>query len=193
MRPTTLTTMAAIAAVSLSILPAAAALAPGAKAPAFATRGAMAGKVIEVRLAQQLKTGPLVLYFFPAANTGGCDIEAKAFADAIGDFRAAGANVVGMSTDTVDTLKVFSAGKCAGKFPVASAGPRVVAAYDVAYEKPVPINGGPPRQITKRTSYVIAPDGTIIYEHTGGDPLPHVANTLKAVRDWRAANRTTKS
>lgn len=175
------------AALALSALPAGAALAPGAKAPTFATRGALAGKKIEIRLAQELKKGPLVLYFFPAANTGGCDIEAKAFADAIGDFRAAGANVIGMSADTVETLAVFSSGKCAGKFPVGSAGPRVIAAYDVDYGKPVPINGGPPRQITKRTSYVIAPDGTVIYEHTGGDPLPHVANTLKAVREWRAA------
>lgn len=184
MRRTILTLAAMLAA-----LPAGAALAPGAKAPAFATRGAFNGKLVSVSLAQELKKGPLVLYFFPAANTGGCDVEAKTFADAIGDFRAAGANVVGMSTDSVDTLKVFSSGKCAGKFPVASAGPRVVAAYDVDFGKPVPINGGPPRQITKRTSYVIAPDGKIIYEHTGGDPLPHVANTLKAVQDWRAAHR----
>lgn len=181
--------MVLTAAAMLAAIPAAAALAPGAKAPAFTTRGALAGKVIDVSLAQQLKKGPLVLYFFPAANTGGCDVEAKTFADAIGDFRAAGASVVGMSTDTVDTLKTFSAGKCAGKFPVASAGPRVVAAYDVDYGKPVTINGGPARQITKRTSYVIAPDGTILFEHTGGDPLPHVANTLKAVQDWRAARR----
>lgn len=177
------------AALALTALPAAAALAPGAKAPPFATRGALNGKVIDIRLAQQLKKGPLVLYFFPAANTGGCDIEAKAFADAIGDFRAAGASVIGMSADTVDTLKVFSSGKCAGKFPVGSAGPRVIAAYDVDYGKPVPINGGPPRQITKRTSYVVAPDGTVLYEYTGGDPLPHIANTLKAVREWRAARR----
>lgn len=184
MRRTILTLAAALAA-----LPAGAALAPGAKAPAFSTRGALAGKLVSVSLADQLKKGPLVLYFFPAANTGGCDIEAKTFADAIGDFRAAGATVVGMSTDSVDTLKIFSSGKCAGKFPVASAGPRVVAAYDVDFGKPVPINGGPPRQITKRTSYVIAPDGKVIYEYTGGDPLPHVANTLKAVQDWRAARR----
>lgn len=177
------------AAALLAALPAAAALAPGAKAPDFATRGALAGKVVELKLARELKRGPVVLYFFPAANTGGCDIQAKAFADAIGDFRAAGASVIGMSADTVDTLKTFSTGKCAGKFPVGSAGPRVIAGYDVDYGKPVPINGGPPRQITKRTSYVIAPDGTIVYEHTGGDPLPHVANTLAAVREWRAARR----
>lgn len=177
------------AAVLLCALPASATLAPGAKAPAFATRGALAGKIVELRLDQQLKKGPLVLYFFPAANTGGCDIQAKTFADAIGDFKAAGASVIGMSADSVETLKVFSTGKCAGKFPVGSAGPRVIEAYDVDYGKPVPINGGPPRQITKRTSYVIAPDGKIIYEHTGGDPLPHVANTLKAVRDWRATRR----
>lgn len=178
--------MIAAAAMTLAALPVSAALAPGAKAPDFVTRGAIAGKVVEVRLARELKKGPLVLYFFPAANTGGCDIEAKAFADAIGDFRKFRANVIGMSTDSVDTLKVFSAGKCAGKFPVASAGPRVVAGYDVDYGKPVPINGGPPRQITKRVSYVITPDGKIFYAHSGGDPLPHVANTLRAVEQWWA-------
>lgn len=177
------------AAVAFATLPAVAALAPGAKAPDFSTRGALAGKVVDVKLARELKRGPVVLYFFPAANTGGCDIEAKAFADAIGDFRAAGASVIGMSADTVDTLKVFSTAKCASAFPVGSAGPRVIAGYDVDYGKPVPINGGPPRQITTRTSYVIAPDGTIVYGHTGSDPLPHVANTLAAVRDWRAKRR----
>ena len=177
------------AVLATAALPAGAMLAPGARAPDFTTRGARAGKVVQVRLKEQLRGGPLVLYFFPAANTGGCDIQAKAFADAIGDFKAAGASVIGMSADTVATLKVFSAGKCAGKFPVASAGPRLIAAYDVDYGRPVPINGGPPRQITKRTSYVIAPDGTIVYEHTGNDPLPHIANTLSAVRDWRAARR----
>lgn len=182
MRPFIL--LAALAAAA----PALAALAPGAVAPDFTTRGGLAGKAFQMRLATELKRGPVVLYFFPAAGTAGCNAEAKAFADAVPDFKAAGATVIGMSADTVDTLKAFSAKECAGRFPVASAGRRVIAAYDVDYGKPVATNGGPARQITKRTSYVIAPDGRIIFEHTGGDPMPHVANTLKAVRDWRAAH-----
>ena len=83
-------------------------------------------------------------------------------------------------------MSEFSKKECAGKFPVASAGPGVIASYDVAYGKPVPINGSPPRNITNRTSYVIAPDGKIIFALTAGEALPHVTGTLRAVRGWRA-------
>lgn len=176
-------------ALLLTALPVQAALAPGAAAPDFATRGALAGKVFTVQLSQQLKRGPVVLYFFPAANTAGCNAEAKAFADAIKDFRAAGATVIGMSADTVETLTAFSAKECAGRFPVASAGPDIVARYDVALGKPVSINGSAPRNITNRTSYVIAPDGRIVFAHSAMEAVPHVAKTLAAVRAWRAAHR----
>lgn len=157
--------------------PAIAALAPGAKAPGFATRGAVAGKVMAVNLAEQLKKGPVVLYFFPAAFTGGCNAEAHAFAEAIPQFRAAGATVIGMSADDVPTLARFSAEKCAGKFAVASAGPAVIKGYDVALGKPV---AG--REVTKRTSYVIGQDGRIVFVHDDMNPAEHVAQTLAAVQ-----------
>ena len=176
------------AALTLTALPLQAALAPGAVAPDFRTRGAIKGKEFNLHLAGQLKRGPVVLYFFPAAGTAGCNAEAKAFAEAIGDFKAAGATVVGMSADTVVTLKEFSKKECAGQFPVASAGPKVVADYDVALGKPVSINGSAPRNITNRTSYVIAPNGKIIFAHSDREAVPHVARTLAAVRAWRAAH-----
>ena len=158
-------------------VPAAAALAPGAKAPDFTTRGAVAGKVIPVHLAEQLKKGPVVLYFFPAAYTGGCNAEAHAFAEAIPQFQAAGATVIGMSADDVATLARFSAEKCAGKFAVASAGPKVVAGYDVALGKQM---AG--RDLTKRTSYVIDRQGRIAFVHDDMNPAEHVSQTLAAVR-----------
>jgi peroxiredoxin len=179
----------AILATLLAATPAAAALAPGAKAPDFTTRGAIAGKVFQVHLAQQLKKGPVVLYFFPAANTKGCNAEAQAFAAAIGDFKKAGAQVIGMSADTVETLTVFSAKECAGQFPVASAGPGVVAGYDVALGREIAVNGGAPRAVTNRTSYVIAPNGKIVYAYSDLAAGEHVANTLKAVRAWKANKR----
>ncbi|SFP87144.1 peroxiredoxin [Sphingomonas rubra] len=154
-----------------------AALAPGAKAPDFTTRGAVAGKVIPVHLAEQLKKGPVVLYFFPAAYTGGCNAEAHAFAEAIPQFRAAGATVIGMSADDVATLARFSAEKCAGKFAVASAGPKVIAGYDVALGKQV---AG--RDVTKRTSYVIDRSGRVVFVHDDMNPAEHVAQTLAAVK-----------
>src|SRR4051812_3018129 len=103
-----------LAALALCALPANAALAPGTTAPDFKTRGALKGKVFNLHLADQLKHGPVVLYFFPAANSTGCNAEAKAFAEAIGDFKAAGARVVGMSADTIPTLTEFSNKECAG-------------------------------------------------------------------------------
>ena len=165
----------------LAATPAAAALAPGAKAPDFDTRGALAGKVFHVHLADQLKHGPVVLYFFPAAYTGGCNAEAHAFAEAIDDFRAAGATVIGMSADDVPTLQRFSAEKCAGKFAVASAGAAVIRSYDVALGRQI---AG--RDVTKRTSYVIARDGRVAFVHDDLNPAEHVALTLAAVRKLKA-------
>ena len=165
-----------IAAVAIAS-PALAALGVGAKAPDFSTRGAVAGKVVSINLAQQLKKGPVVLYFFPAAFTGGCNAEAHAFAEAVPEFRKAGATVIGMSADDVETLSRFSAEKCAGKFAVASAGPAVIKGYDVALGRQM--NG---RDITKRTSYVIAQDGRVAFVHDEMNPAEHVAQTLAAVR-----------
>ncbi|KTT75239.1 peroxiredoxin [Sphingomonas endophytica] len=168
--------LAVLAALTLAT-PAVAALAPGAKAPDFSTRGAIAGKVIPVRLAEQLKRGPVVLYFFPAAFTGGCNAEARAFAEQVQAFRAAGATVIGMSADNVPDLQRFSSTECAGKFAVASAGPKVVAGYDVALGKEV--KG---RQVTSRTSYVIDRNGLIAFAYSDMNPTEHVTRSLAAVR-----------
>ena len=171
--------------------PAVAALAPGAVAPDFTTRGAIAGKILPVHLKALLKHGPVVLYFFPAAFTPGCSAEARAFAEAIPTFKKAGATVVGMSADPVDVLADFSAKDCAGKFPVASAGPSVVAAYDVALGRSVTGRDGRARAITSRTSYVIARNGTIYYVHDDLNYADHVRNTLEAVRRLQAASPRT--
>ena len=157
--------------------PAAAALKPGAVAPDFTTRGAIAGKVFQVNLAQQLKKGPVVLYFFPAAGTSGCNAEAKAFAEKVDAFKAAGASVIGMSADPVDKLQTFSAQECAGKFAVASAGPNVIKGYDVLLSRP-----GLTRTLTTRTSYVIGRDGRVAFVHDDMNPAEHVAMTLAAVQ-----------
>ena len=87
--------LGALLAVAAAV-PATAALRPGATAPDFTTRGAVAGKVFTLHLKEQLRHGPVVLYFFPAAFTSGCSAEARAFAEKIDAFKAAGARVVGM-------------------------------------------------------------------------------------------------
>ena len=157
-------------------LPATAALAPGTAAPDFTAQGAVAGQPFTVKLRDALRKGPVVLYFFPSAYTGGCNAEAHAFAEAIPAFTKAGATVIGMSADNVETLSKFSAEKCAGKFAVASAGPNVVKGYDVALGQQI---AG--RDVTKRTSYVIAKTGRIAFVHDEMNPAAHVSSTLAAV------------
>lgn len=192
MRPALFTAPLAATFTALALItaaaPAGAALAPGAKAPDFTTRGATAGKIFTLHLADALKKGPVVLYFFPAAFTPGCSAEARAFAAAIGDFKKAGATVIGMSADPVDVLADFSKKDCAGQFPVASAGPAVVKGYDVALGREFVGKDGQPRAITSRTSYVIAPDGSVLYVHSDSNPADHVRNTLEAVRRYHATH-----
>ena len=166
-------------------LPVEAALAPGVTAPVFSAAGAMAGKPFVVNLKTALKKGPVVLYFFPAAFTGGCNAEAHAFAEALPDFTKAGATVIGMTAGNVDKLAAFSAEKCAGKFAVAAATPEVIKGYDVVLTKP----DGTPSTYTSRTSYVIAPSGKILFVHNDMNPADHVRLTLEAVRKYKAAKK----
>lgn len=163
----------ALAAAALGTQGSMAALAVGAKAPEFTTRGALAGKTFTVTLSHQLKRGPVVLYFFPKAFTPGCSAEAREFAENIDKFKAAGATVIGMSADPVDDLVAFSIKECAGKFAVASAGPNIVSGYDVALK----MRPG----MTDRTSYVIAPSGRIAFVHSEMSYAGHVKSTLAAV------------
>ncbi len=153
--------------------PAKAALKVGSKAPDFRTMGALAGKPFRLHLAEQLRSGPVVLYFYPKAFTKGCTLEAHAFSEAEADFAKAGARVVGMSADDLPTLQRFSVEHCRGKFPVASASARVVKAYDVK----MPLVG-----MSNRTSYVIAGDGRVAFVHSDLNWKGHVAKTLAAVR-----------
>ncbi len=168
----------ACAAALLLAGPAAAALAPGARAPDFTAQGAVAGKPFTVNLKAALKKGPVVLYFFPAAFTSGCNAEAHAFAEAIPDFRKAGATVIGMTAGNVDQLEAFSSKMCAGKFAVAAAGPAVVQGYDVVLKKP----DGSAAAVTSRTSYVIGRDGRVAFVHDDMNPARHVRQTLEAAR-----------
>ncbi len=167
-------------ALMLATLPATAdaALAVGAKAPDFSTQVSLAGKPMPFSLKDALKKGPVVLYFYPAAFTSGCTIEAHDFAEATDEFRKLGATVIGMSADPIDKLNKFSVSECRNKFAVGSATPQTIAAYDVV----LPVRPS----ISNRTSYVIAPDGTVIFAYSAMDPAGHVTGTMDAVRAWAA-------
>ena len=161
-------------ALVMAALPAAAALPEGRKAPSFVTVGALGGKVFRLDLNQQLRNGPVVLYFFPKAFTKGCTLEARAFSEAVPEFRKAGARVIGLSADNVGTLQKFSVEGCRSAFPVARASPALMREYDVIWKEQ--------KGLTTRTSYVIDQNRRIVMVHDDLDWSQHVAKTLAAVK-----------
>ncbi|HEY4559216.1 MAG TPA: peroxiredoxin [Lysobacter sp.] len=171
-----LRTTLAVAALALA-LPAAAALKPGERAPDFKAQAYLAGKPFTFDLAKARRAGPVVVYFFPAAHTPGCNLEAHLFSEAIDDFRKAGATVVGLSAGNTDQLADFSkeTEHCGGRFPVAAdPGAKIAKSYDAL------LDGRPDR--SNRTSYVVAPDGRIAAVHSDLNPALHVKSMLDAVR-----------
>jgi thioredoxin-dependent peroxiredoxin len=163
-------------------VPAYATLSVGSMAPDFTAQASLGGKEFPFSLADARKKGPVVLYFYPAAFTTGCTIEAHEFAEATDQFAAMGATVIGVSHDGIDKLDKFSVSECRSKFPVAAdADAKVISAYDAG----MPMKAG----MANRVSYVIAPDGKIIYEYTDLSPEKHVENTLNALKEWAAAHK----
>ncbi|MES2208261.1 MAG: peroxiredoxin [Pseudomonadota bacterium] len=149
----------------------------GDKAPIFTTQASLAGKEFTFSLATALKKGPVVLYFYPAAFTPGCTIEAHNFAEAMDKYHALNATVIGISNDKIETLKKFSVSECRSKFAVAAdTDQHIMKSYESVL--------GLVTNYANRTSYVIAPNGNIIYAYTNMQPDKHVENTLAALKKW---------
>ena len=184
--------IAALAASALAT-PALAALPVGAPAPEITSTAYQNGEGAPFSLNAALKKGPVVLYFFPGAFTGGCNIEAHEFADNIDKFKAQGATVVGVTGyfgTTARTsaaqggleqaVKDFSKEHCNGKFPVAAVTKETIAAYDV----PLTVNPS----ISNRTSFVITPDHKVLFAYSAMSPVKHVDETTDALKAWRATH-----
>ena len=173
--------------------PAAAALKAGDAAPDFTANGSLGGKPFTFHLKDALKKGPVVVYFYPSAYTGGCDLEAHTFADQSDKFASAGATIIGVSADDLGRLKQFSADPkfCAGKFPIASdADTKIAQSYA--------LNVTPPREGAKdvnqteinhafieRVTYVVGKDGKILAvmssKADGLSPDQHVDKSLAII------------
>jgi thioredoxin-dependent peroxiredoxin len=177
------------------VLPAMAALKEGDKAPDFKTQASLAGKSFTFSLKDALKKGPVVVYFYPSAYTGGCNIQAHTFAENSDKFKAAGATIIGVSLDSIQRLNDFSADPqyCAGKFPTASdADGSISKSYDlkVADAHPgakdtrgVEIGHG----FAERTTFVVTPDGRIAATIGGLAPADNVEKALAEVQQLAAA------
>lgn len=169
---------AAVLTFSLFTLNANAALKVGDNAPNFSLKGALGGKPLTFSLQQALQKGPVVLYFFPAAFTKGCTLEAHAFAEASDDFKKLGATVVGVTAGNVDQVDEFSKLECRDKFAVAAdPGAKVAGEYKTLMQ----MNG---KTVSDRTSYVIAPDGKILMSYTDRNPDQHIQKSMDAVKQY---------
>jgi thioredoxin-dependent peroxiredoxin len=167
---------------ALAATPALSVLKAGDPAPDFTAPASLGGNVFTFSLAEALKKGPVVLYFYPAAFTTGCTIEAHDFAEAVDSYRALGATVIGVSRDDIETLNKFSVSECRSKFAVAAdRSQRIMKSYDaVLAARP---------EFADRVSYVIVPDGHVIYAYQSLNPEKHVANTLDALSKWVARQK----
>jgi thioredoxin-dependent peroxiredoxin len=177
--------LAAVAAFSLHATAALAALKPGDPAPDFTIQAAQGGKDFSFSLKDALKKGPVVLYFYPKSFTSVCTEEAHEFAEAMDQFAAMNASVIGVSGDGIETQREFSTKECRDKFPV-GADPKftVIKAYDASFALPV---AGP--VFANRISYVISPEGKILSAVSDSGATKHIENALETVKKWKAGQK----
>jgi peroxiredoxin len=179
---------------SVMAVPAFAALGPGAPAPDFTAQASLAGKTFTFSLKDALKKGPVVVYFYPSAFTGGCNAQAHAFAVNKDKFTAAGASIIGVSLDSIARLNDFSADPeyCAGKIPVASDPDGTIAkSYDL---KVTPAKAGIKDSrgaeidhgFAERTTFIVKRDGQIAATIGGVAPTANVDEALRSVQDLKA-------
>ncbi|HET7266928.1 MAG TPA: peroxiredoxin [Oleiagrimonas sp.] len=183
-----------LALLALATLPAMAAAPVGSKAPVFTAPASLAGKSFTFSMKKALAKGPVVVYFYPAAFTGGCDLEAHTFATHAADFARAGATIIGVSADGIERLNRFSADPdyCAGKFPVASdPGGKIAATYGLELIPPqqgaTDVNGDPVTHgFIPRTTFVIDGNDKIVAVFSSSadhlTPDEHVTKSLAIVQ-----------
>ena len=173
----------ALSVVLLAPLAANAALDIGEAAPPFTTQAAQGGKIYKFSLTEALAKGPVVVYFFPAAFSAGCSIEAHTFAESIDKFAAFKTTVIGVSGDNIDTLAKFSVQECQSKFPVGSDDTKKIMTSFDAVMTLMP-------EYANRISFLIAPDGKIVYQYKSLNPYSHVTKVLSALQDWSKSQAT---
>ena len=174
--------------------PAWAALRQGDKAPDFSARASLAGKEFNFSLKDALKRGPVVVYFYPSAFTGGCNLQAHTFSENKEKFDAAGASIIGVSGDSIERLHAFSSDPqyCAGKFAVASdADGSIAKSYNLNK-----MNLKPGMKDTRgevidhdfieRVTFVVTPDYKIAATMSSAEdkisPAEHVEKALAVVK-----------
>ncbi len=178
-----------------------AALKEGDSAPDFKLQASLDGKAFNYSLKDALKKGPVVVYFYPSAYTGGCNIQAHTFAVNHEKFAQAGATIIGVSLDSIGRLNQFSADPeyCAGKVAVASdTDGKVSKSFELAVnEAPAGRKDTRGNEIdhgrVERTTFVIAPDGKIVATVGGVAPADNVEKALSVIQGLTAGKAARKS
>jgi len=131
-----------------------------------------------VRLSDELKRGPVVLFFYPRALTPGCTKESCHFRDLEAEFAAAGAVRLGISADPIDRQRQF-ADKHGFDFPLLSDPDRVVA-RQYGVKRPGPL-------FNRRATFVIGADGRLLAEISSEFDMGKHADEALAVLGRQAA------
>jgi thioredoxin-dependent peroxiredoxin len=125
---------------------------------------------------------PMILFFFPRANTPGCTIEACGFRDVFKELQATGVVVLGISRDTPKAQAKFRAKYALPYSLLADVDEKVCNQFGVLKEKNM--YGKKVRGI-ERTTFVIAPDQTLLHIFSKVTPAGHAEEVLALLKEWR--------
>ncbi|MFK7973726.1 MAG: peroxiredoxin [Rickettsiaceae bacterium] len=121
----------------------------------------------------------IVLYFYPRDNTPGCTMESKDFNSLYSEFQSLGAEIIGVSKDTVESHENFK-NKYELKFPLGSDNEgELCEQYGVWVQKSM---FGKKYMGIKRTTFLIAPQGKIAYIWPSVSVLGHASKVLKQLK-----------
>jgi peroxiredoxin Q/BCP len=123
----------------------------------------------------QFAGSPVILFFYPRADTPGCTIEACGFRDHFAKLKKAGVVVLGISRDTVKAQKKF-ADKYDLNYPLlADSEMELIKRFDLLKEKKM---YGKPVTGVARTTYLIGPDQKLIHVFENVKPEGHAEEVL---------------
>jgi thioredoxin-dependent peroxiredoxin len=122
-----------------------------------------------------LRGGPVVLYFYPKADTPGCTTQACGIRDHSADYEAAGATVLGVSPDPVSAIKKFHGGQSLNFTLLADADHAVADLYGTWVEKSM---YGRTYMGVQRATFIIDPDGRVVHVIPKASPKTHDEQVL---------------
>jgi thioredoxin-dependent peroxiredoxin len=128
-----------------------------------------------------LRGGPVVLYFYPKANTPGCTTQACGIRDHSADYEAAGATVLGVSPDPVKEVKKFHGGQSLNFTLLADEDHAVADLYGTWVEKQM---YGRTYMGVQRATFIVDADGKVAHVIPKASPKTHDDEVLALLADY---------